>query len=204
MNNGGRKVKEKLIMLLFGAFVSLATLYISDAREKIEPLTIATSQEEKVVIYQEVPEPEQEKSFYPVEEIPLDAEMQEWIYNYCLDKKISPALVLAIIEKESSFESGAVGDGGEAIGLMQIQVRWHTERMEKLGITDLEDAKQNIQVGVDYLAELFQLNPEAEWVLNAYNGGRAYADRMEEKNIQTDYSNWILNRAAEIERLVEK
>ena len=196
-------MKEKLIMLLFGAFVSLATLYISDAREKIEPLTIATSQEEKVVIYQEVPEPEQEKSFYPVEEIPLDAEMQEWIYNYCLDKKISPTLVLAIIEKESSFESGAVGDGGEAIGLMQIKFGGIPSEW-KSGITDLEDAKQNIQVGVDYLAELFQLNPEAEWVLNTYNGGQAYADRMEEKNIQTDYSNWILNRAAEIERLVEK
>lgn len=197
-------MKEKLIMLLFGAFVSLATLYISDAREKIEPLTVATSQEEKVVIYQEIPEPEQEKSFYPAEEIPLDAEMQEWTYDYCIGKNISPALVLAIIEKESNYNSQANGDNGEAVGLMQIQSKWHAGRIELLGITDLEDPRQNIITGVDYLLELFRLNPEVEWVLNAYNGGQVYADRMEEKNIQTDYSVWILNRAAEIERLVEK
>lgn len=200
-------MKEKIIFILYGLFVSLMTLYIHETRENMEPVTVATSQT-VYGTYQtetEMPEamPEQPEQFIPAD-MELDAGLQGWIYRYCLDKKISPALVMAVIEKESNCDTDAVGDGGEAIGLMQIQSRWHTERMQEAGVTDLTDAEQNIMIGVDYLLELFRTNPEAEWVLNAYNGGQAYADRIQEKGITTDYSREILTRAAEIERTWEK
>lgn len=207
------RMRDKLTILAFGMFISLATLYIHEEREKVQPIIVETqekqvlgteveitTQKETEIVIEETEITVDEVKFIPITEIKLDAEMQEWIWNYCNDKNISPALVMAIIERESSCNSNCVGDRGNSFGYMQIYKKWHTDRMEKLGVTNLLDGKQNIMVGVDYLLELFQENPEATWVLNAYNGGRAYAN----KKFDTDYSIDVLDRAAVFERLYEK
>lgn len=151
----------------------------------IEPATLNIVKEEKPYI---------EK----LQDVKLSAEMQQWVMSYSYERHISPFIVFAIIEKESDYDVNAVGDAGESIGLMQIQEKWHQERMEALGLSDLWDSQQNIQVGIDYLLELLDENPDMEWVLNAYNGGRAYADRKKETH--TEYATYILTRAAELEK----
>lgn len=151
----------------------------------IEPATLNIVKEEKPYI---------EK----LQGVKLSAEMQQWIMSYSYERHISPFIVFAIIEKESDYDADAVGDAGESIGLMQIQEKWHQERMEELGLSDLWDSQQNIQTGIDYLLELLDENPDMEWVLNAYNGGRAYADRKKETH--TEYATYILTRAAELEK----
>lgn len=212
-------MKERILLIIFGMFISLATLHIHNEREKMQPL-IAETQEKQVlgteveITTQKVTETTQKETeiveipteiieevkFIPISEINLDAEMQEWIWNYCNDKNISPALVMAIIERESSCNSNCIGDNGNSFGYMQIYKKWHIDRMKKLGVTDLLDGKQNVKVGVDYLLELFSENPNATWVLNAYNGGRSYANRKSD----TDYSVDVLDRSAVLERLFEK
>lgn len=151
----------------------------------IEPATLNIVKEEKPYI---------EK----LQDVKLSAEMQQWVMSYSYERHISPFIVFAIIEKESDYDAEAVGDAGESIGLMQIQEKWHQERMEELGLSDLWDSQQNIQTGIDYLLELLDENPDMEWVLNAYNGGRAYADRKKETH--TEYATYILTRAAELEK----
>ena len=160
---------------------------------------IAQAQECDTVTYHEQTELDRQQETY-IQDIALDSEVQKWIIFYCNERNISPALVIAIIETESNYDTKCIGDDGEAEGLMQIQTRWHQDRMKKLGIADLTNPKQNVQVGVDYLLELFDINPETQWVLDAFNGGQAYADKMQEKKIDTDYSQKILKRAAELER----
>lgn len=152
---------------------------------EIEPATLEVVKSEK---------PHIEK----LEDVKLSAEMQQWIMSYSYERHISPFVVFAIIEKESDYDEYAVGDAGESIGLMQIQEKWHKERMKELRLSDLWDSQQNIQVGIDYLLELLDENPDMEWVLNAYNGGRAYADRK--KDTHTEYATYILTRAAELEK----
>ena len=203
-------MKEKIFLLIFGMFISLATLYIHEEREKVQPIIVeaqtrqfvevetTTQKETEIIETTEIAA--DEVKFVPITEIAVDEEMQEWIWNYCNDKNISPALVMAIIERESSCNSACIGDYGNSFGYMQIYKKWHIDRMEKLGVTDLLDGKQNIMVGVDYLLELFQENSDATWVLNAYNGGRAYAN----KKSDTDYSVDVLDRSAVLERLFEK
>lgn len=160
---------------------------------------IAQAQECDTVTYHEQTELDRQQETY-IQDIALDSEVQKWIIFYCNERNISPALVIAIIEIESNYDTKCIGDDGEAEGLMQIQTRWHRDRMKKLGIADLTNPKQNVQVGVDYLLELFDINPETQWVLDAFNGGQAYADKMQEKKIDTDYSQKILKRAAELDR----
>lgn len=53
---------------------------------------------------------------------------------------------------------------------MQVQPRWHRERMERLGVTDLTDPYSNFLVGLDFLYELVG-KYELEYALTAYNSG---------------------------------
>lgn len=102
--------------------------------------------------------------------------IDEIIKNECSVKGVDKRLVKAIIQVESKGNAGAVGDNGESFGLMQIQPRWHSDRMERLGVTDLLDARQNVKVGVDILSELLEEYNEEE-ALTIYNAGHLTSDR---------------------------
>lgn len=198
-------MKVKLYDLIIGIWLlCLVAVYIQLTTRE-EPQKIYTSEQQ--VTHQEESDIEPatldivnaEKSYIEkLENVKLSAELQQWTMSYSYERHISPFIVFAIIEKESDYDANAVGDAGESIGLMQIQEKWHQERMKKLGLYDLWDSQQNIQVGIDYLMELLDENPDMEWALNAYNGGRAYADRKKETH--TEYATYILTRAAELEK----
>ena len=132
-------------------------------------------------------------------DVPLSDDFQKWLIEYCYDLHLSPYLVMAVCEIESNYNVAAIGDNGNSIGIMQIQPRWHYERMAALNVTDLTDAQSNIKVGVDILLELFHKNNNPAWVLMAYNGGEAYANRMSDNGVVSDYAKTIINRAIDLE-----
>lgn len=117
----------------------------------------------------------------PVPAAQLDAEdhIDKTAKRYGLD----PQIVKALIEEESGWDASAEGDHGQSIGLMQIQPRWHKERMKRLGITNLYDSQQNVTVGCDILSELLNRYGSYEDALSVYNSGntedgKAYAERI--------------------------
>ena len=96
---------------------------------------------------------------------------------------LNPDIVKALIEEESGWLASAEGDNGNSIGLMQIQERWHKERLTRLGITNLYDPEQNVTVGCDILSELLNKYGNYEDALSVYNSGntedgKAYAERI--------------------------
>ena len=106
--------------------------------------------------------------FYPV---PLDHDLQAFIIHTCEELSIDPAIIIAMIDQESDFRADAIGDGGDSVGLLQIQQKWHSERMERLGADDLMNPLQNVAVGIDFMAELlgkYSLEEALTW----YNSGR--------------------------------
>lgn len=125
-------------------------------------------------------EPIPEATVVSVYDVPLDLELQLFIIQVCEDHHIEPSIVISVIERESQFNADAIGDNGAAFGLMQIQPRWHQERMDKLGVTDLLDPYQNVLVGIDYLFEMCEQHEDIEMALMAYNAGSAGA-----------YKNWF-------------
>lgn len=86
--------------------------------------------------------------------IPLPDDLQDYLIATAHSYGLDPALVIAVIWRESCYQSDAIGDDGQAIGLMQIQPRWHQDSMDRLEVTDLTDPRDNILVGCDILAEL--------------------------------------------------
>lgn len=131
-------------------------------------------------------------------DVPLDEDLQEHIITICDSYSIEPSIVFAMIDRESRFRADVIGDNGHSYGLMQIQKRWHKDRMAKLGVTDLLDPYQNVLVGIDYLAELFRMNEDVEWVLMAYNGGMSYANRLTGNGIVSAYATGVLEAARDI------
>jgi len=142
-------------------------------------------------------EPEVEEAEYF--DVPLSHELQDFIFAECEKHNIAPAIVVSMIEQESKYAPSAIGDDGESTGLMQIQKKWHEERMDKLGCTDLLNPFENVAVGIDYLAELKEGNKPLYWVLMAYNGGRAYADRKDDSGSYSKYAIEVADRAAKME-----
>lgn len=124
--------------------------------------------------------------------VPLDEDLQSYIFELCEASGIDSSIVIAMIGRESTYRDYVVGDNGRSFGLMQIQARWHRDRMSELGCTDLLDPYQNVAVGVDYLAELMSTGEPIEWVLMAYNGGPSYANKKYLAGIVSDYAREIL------------
>ncbi len=123
---------------------------------------------------------------------------EEYIEVVCEEYNVSPELVQAVIERESSWDPKAENDGCE--GLMQISPVFHQGRMERLGVTDLRDPYDNILVGVDFLAELFRQYHEIYPVLMFYNAGYSEKEGLlaYEKGYISDYAREVDLRAREL------
>lgn len=130
--------------------------------------------------------------------------LSEEIQGYCVEigemYGICPELLMAMVEKESSGNPKA--ENGSCKGLMQISERWHKDRMERLGVTDIYDEYGNIILGADYISELREDCVDISYVLDTYNGN-SKAKFNYENGIMSKYSTWILNRSAELERIKE-
>ena len=128
----------------------------------------------------------------PLYDVPLSNEVQRYIFNVSDYYGIEPALILAVIERESSYNEAAIGDGGESYGLMQVQGRVWSVRMDELGVTDLLNPYENIAIGVDILAAHLEQGLGVEWALMAYNGGVSYANKMTAEGKVSKYAQSVL------------
>ena len=116
-------------------------------------------------------------------DVPLDHETQDLLRQACEESGVDMVLALAVISRETDFRNIS-GDNGNAYGYFQVWPKWHYDRMERLGVTDLNDPLGNFRVGCDFLAELLRKYPLAD-ALTWYNSGKpgnsAYARNVIER-----------------------
>lgn len=132
-------------------------------------------------------------------DLPIGWDVQDYVFDLCEQYNLNPKIVFAIIQKESRCTPNAKGDSGRSLGLMQIQPKWHKERMNRLGCTDLLNPYQNVRVGIDILVELYRGGRSNEWVLMAYNGGPGYANKKAAAGEVSDYARSVLKIARGLE-----
>lgn len=138
---------------------------------------IATAIDNPEVYTKDLPDP------VPVAQLEINDHIDKMAKRYGLDSNI----IKALIEEESGWVASAEGDNGNSIGLMQIQERWHKERMKRLGVKDLYDSEQNITVGCDILSELLNKYGNYKDALSVYNSGNTHDGKQ--------YAERILNAA---------
>lgn len=127
----------------------------------------------------------------------LESETQWAIFTeVCGQDPSAFCAVMAIAYTESRFTPDLVGDDGLSFGMMQINTKWHTGRMEALGVTDLTDPVQCAAVGLDYLQELARTTGSSltdDALYMAYNMGPTGARRaLEAGRTSTSYSEAVL------------
>ena len=165
-----------------------------------EQTTMVTTDETTVAITEtwtnttETTIPENEPPTISVEaldyDVPLSAELHLYTLAVCEAYGISPSIIFAMMEVESYYTVDAVGDDGEAIGILQVQPRYHQGRADELNVS-IYEPKGNILVAIDLLSELLDKYGDYGLALTAYNRGTT--------NHVSEYGEKVLRIAYEIE-----
>ena len=135
--------------------------------------------------------------------VPLDEKYQLHVFEECDGYDFWPHIALAIMDAESDYQKEVVSKYGD-IGLMQVNPKWHYDRMERLNCYDLFDPYQNITVAIDYLAYLKNQSSDICWIIMAYNKGPGYATDMVSMGKVNDYALEVLARAMELQAEYER
>lgn len=200
-----KQKKQAIGQMILAAFMCAAVVIpgmvaVDAATRKEQAAQAAQIEQEKRAVAHKVDaikavatEPEKEPvllSYY--DSVPLDRELQNYIIYHSHERGIDPAIIMAMIDRESDYNADTVGDNGNSFGLCQIQPKWHYKRMQRLGCTDLFDPYQNVTVGIDYLCEqLSRYDGDIAKALVAYNQG-SYNGTV------TEYAKAVLEKADEI------
>ncbi len=126
--------------------------------------------------------------------IKLPVVQQEYAYNICKKYGIQYELFLAMMFKESGYNTNAVG-GGNSYGLCQIHISNHAKLSSRLGISNFYDPYDNMTAGAYLLSQYFgtartQVSDDASieaYALNSYNMGEGVY-------FNTCFSKGVLNR----------
>lgn len=208
-------------IVLTAGIAIMAVQAKEEPQEPIQQVTTTTTTEEATEPVQEPtetqePVTEPPATTEPIEEIveiepttepgvrlynvPYDEALQLHIIAQAEQYGLDPAIVFAVIWKESRYFYTASGDNDESLGIMQIKQKFHQWRMDCLGVTDLLDPYQNVMVGCHLLGEKFQKYGDIEMALMIYNAGETGAKtKWFDKGIYSNkYSQAILAKAEEL------
>ena len=134
-------------------------------------------------------------------DIPLDPEIQEFIYYMSYTYEIDFHLVMGLIKTESGYKVDAISKNKD-YGLMQINQVNYPWLSENLGITDLLDPYQNIRAGLFILSDLYKKYESTERVLMAYNLGENRANALWRGAIyKTIYVDMVLENTTAFKNL---
>ena len=132
-------------------------------------------------------------------------DIQRYAFKKCEEYGVRYPVLLGLMETESSFRYRLVCADND-IGYCQIIPECHKERIKKLCITDLTDPYQNIEVCLDYLAELLEkYDGDYGMALTAYNCGPtgAYNQYFSNGIYESRYATKVLGKAERIEKELE-
>ena len=126
-------------------------------------------------------------------------DIQDAAWKYGEQYNICPEFLIAVAKRESEFNPEAVN--GSCVGLMQVSLKWHTDRMERCQVTEEEmwTVDGSMHVAADYLAELFEKYEDAALVLMIYNGDSRAELFAQGGCSMSSYASDILTYSRELE-----
>ena len=194
-------MQAKKLDIFFGISIALTAVIALSIPAKGEenlmsvqkPYSITATAEANVPKAEYVPEEQPvAEPTVALYDVPLDEDIQLYIIGLCEEKHIDPAVVIAMIGRESNYNEHALGDNGNSYGLMQVQPRWHYDRMTRLNCMNLYSPYENIAVGLDFLEELLdRYDGDVAMALTAYNQG-SY------KGTVSNYAKGVIAKAEEL------
>lgn len=181
----------KKIYLMFVCLICICIMCACTKKQEtvdVEPTVIKSEQSENSVNEIENPRESELIEEALVEQgyfndlIPLDYDLQAELRAACDEFSVPFPLMVAMIDKETNF-TNMVGDDGNAFGYLQIWDYWHSDKMEKIGATDLMNPVDNFRTGCYIMSILLDKHTPYD-ALSVYNTGSVgyseYAERVSE------------------------
>ena len=166
-----------------------------------EPITLTSEATEPSEAAPEAQErPEAQVSRYIYYNVPLADDLQEYTQDLCNEYGVQYELVLALMSAESGYRTDVISKTSD-YGIMQINKVNHERLTKALGITDFLEPKQNIEAGINMIAEISEKYHTPEEILMVYNKGHAGAKKLWNQGITTTkYTSRVLQRMDELEQ----
>ncbi len=128
-----------------------------------------------------------------------DRELEEWrlyIADVCKPHNIRPEIVEAIIEYNSNWNPQKIDE--HRIGLMQLSEILQKNTMDKLGLHDLSDPYDNIEIGVHQLQYLYERCGDDDITVLMVFRGSNNSERIDKAESTCEWAKAILRRAEQI------
>ena len=160
---------------------------VEDIRDEEKVNTEQVNIEQTITIEYEVPK------FYF--DINVPKEIQDYMFDLCKQYNVPVALIVAMMERESRFNSDAVSRTND-YGYMQINKGNFEWLKNTLGISNLLDPEENILCGIYIISShLKKNNNNINNALMCYNCGAGGAARLwKQGTYSTAYSRAIIER----------
>jgi len=189
-----RAIKRNLLnIILVAVLVMIFTTWVLTIVEFIDNTKMEQQTEQPVVdvVTYVAPTVNEPIPFYYA--VPLTDQFQDCIRELCEEYDVPMSLVIAVMEKESGFQSDVISSTND-YGLMQINQCNHEWLSAELGVTDFLNPYDNVRCGVHMLSLcLDKSNGDVEQALMRYNCGDAGAERKWKSGIySTNYTQKII------------
>lgn len=146
---------------------------IAEEVENIEITMIAEDEFTEVV----------EEEYVGNPNIPLPLDLQKFIEEKCEEYSVNEAIVLAIMESESTFREavgsekilGGTEGGARYYGYMQLSAANCNRAYKDYGL-NAHTKEGNIEMGIILLSSYIEKYGELDSVITAYKAGEGYAD----------------------------
>lgn len=204
----------KVIAVLFFIIVVAISLSFGKLIAEAEAKTVSKVVEVETAV---IPEPTTEKTqeivatteetiaeaeeLIPKFDIPLSAELVEFIWKMAEKYDIEYELIVAVIAIESNFDITAKSKTSD-YGLMQINKSNHRWLKEQYGFTDFSDPYQNIEAGCIILKDCIENMADYHQALMGYNMGQARAKNLiKQGTYSSKYSRKVMAKYYEYKNM---
>lgn len=192
------------IVGLIGGAIGFAASSCFQEQRPAENVIVYGSHDGKIIKASAAVQLERANNFVKLD-VPLDEEIQKFIFIMADAYGVDYALVMALIEQESGFNSVKISPSND-YGLMQINRVNHAILRSELGQTNFLDPYGNVRAGIYLLRGLFEKYHSASKVLMAYNLGENGASRLWMKGVtETPYTKAVFDKQAKFtEQMVKQ
>lgn len=133
------------------------------------------------------------------EEIKIPQEVRESCEKWGEEYGICPELLEAMCWHETRCRSNL--ENGGCYGMTQINPKYHKDTMDLLGVDDLTDYDQNIQVCAYTIRQYANEEDDLYCVLMMWNCGYSRGRNLFYKDVFTSYAKEVSQESYELERL---
>lgn len=192
-----------IIALIFSVvgFAIGAVFHSSKPKTETETLIYGRSADGKIFDGDMSVSYESEDTLFVPLGVPLDSDVQEFIYYLSKGYNMDFTFVMAIIQQESGYQLDAVSNTDD-YGLMQINKVNHGYITDEIGVTNYLDPYENVRAGMFILRKLFEKYETPEKVLMAYSLGESGAKALWDKGVfETNYSKSVQRIQSELNNM---